>query len=342
MTWLASLPVGVLVACSLAFAFAIVVLSRFAVRAFVPTDDRDHVQAIAAPLMPALGATFAVLMALTLASEAGYLRSAQDIVSNEASQASRLAWAATSPGVDAAPIHSALTDYLRATRAHEWRGSGKSERADPATARAIARLERVVRAEAARPALGTPASTELLTSLDGLTTARRERLAAASCELPVLYVITLVASGVALIVNAGALDVPLQFPDVAPHRRAGRCRRAQPGAAVRPQRTLGRSAHRERTADRHGRARPQRWLLPRLGGLPVHLTGAPRREAVALAELRGVGREPPQTLEAPPLDEQRDKVLHPHILQARRTGADRRLDDETRATTAKTVQSGVP
>jgi hypothetical protein len=205
MTWLASLPVGVLVACSLVFAFAIVVVSRFTVRAFVPTDERDHVHAIAAPLMPALGAVFAVLMAVTLGSEAGYLRSAQDIVSDEAAQASRLAWTATSPGIDTAPIHDALTDYLRATRTHEWHEAGKSERADPATARAIARLERVVRAEAARPALGTPTSTELLASLDALTTARRERLAAASRELPALYVITLVASGVALIVNAGAL-----------------------------------------------------------------------------------------------------------------------------------------
>ena len=50
-----------------------------------------------------------------------------------------------------------------------------------------------------------PTSAELLASLDGLTTARRERLAAASRSLPTLYVLTLVASGAALIVNAGAL-----------------------------------------------------------------------------------------------------------------------------------------
>ena len=54
--------------------------------------------------MPALGATFAVLMALTLAGEAARLRSAQDIVSTEAAQASRLAWASTSTGVETAPI----------------------------------------------------------------------------------------------------------------------------------------------------------------------------------------------------------------------------------------------
>lgn len=205
MTWLASLPVGVMVAGWLAFALAVAAASRMAIRALVPTGERDHVQTIAAPLMPALGATFAVLMALTLASEAGYLRSAQDIVSTEAAQASRLAWAATSPGVETAPIQVALADYLRSTRIHEWRGAGRSESEDPITGRAIARLERIVRAEAARPALGTPTSTELLAALDSLTTTRRERLAAASRTLPLLYVITLVASGIALIVNAGAL-----------------------------------------------------------------------------------------------------------------------------------------
>jgi hypothetical protein len=66
-------------------------------------------------------------------------------------------------------------------------------------------MEHIVRTETVRPMLGTPTSTELLASLDALTTARRDRLAAASRELPALYVITLVASGVALIVNAGAL-----------------------------------------------------------------------------------------------------------------------------------------
>jgi len=205
MTWLASLPVALLVTISLVVAFAVVAISRVATRALVPPEERDHVQSIAAPLMPALGATFAVLMAMTLVSEAGYLRTAQDLVSTEAAQASRLAWAATSPGVDTPTIQHALAGYLRATRAHEWRGGPGAERAAPATALALARLERVVRAEASRPGLGTPTSTELLTSLDAVTTTRRERLAAASHEIPALYVFTLIASGAALIANAGAL-----------------------------------------------------------------------------------------------------------------------------------------
>jgi len=205
VTWLSSLPAGALVAGSLVFAVAVAIGSRIAIRAIVPPAERDQVQAIAAPLMPALGATFAVLMALTLASEATYLRSAQDIVSGEAAQASRLAWAATSAGVESAPIQSALGDYLGATRAHEWRAAGEAERSDAGTARALATLERAVRAEAARPTLGTPTSTELLASIDALTTARRERLAAASRSLPALYVVTLVVSGLALIANASAL-----------------------------------------------------------------------------------------------------------------------------------------
>ena len=203
--WLTSVPVWVLVVVGLVVALAVAGGSRLAIAAIVPAAERDHVQGIAAPLMPALGATFAVLTALTLSSEAGYLRTAEDIVSREAADASRLAWASTSPEVDSAPIQEALATYLRATREDEWEGSvDEGDQGTPTTV-ALATLERAVRVEAARTELGTPASTELLTSLDALTAGRRSRLAAADRDLPGLYVITLVASGVALIANAGAL-----------------------------------------------------------------------------------------------------------------------------------------
>lgn len=203
MMWLTGLPVWLLVVGALALALGVAVGSRLAMAAIVPAAERDHVQAIAAPLMPALGATFAVLTALTLSSEAGYLRAAQDIVSREAADASRLAWASTSRQVDGAPIQQALAGYLRSTRGNEWEGPIDAE--DAATGEAIATLERAVRDEAARAELGTPASTELLASLDAVTAGRRERLAAADRELPWLYVVTLIVSGVALIANAGAL-----------------------------------------------------------------------------------------------------------------------------------------
>jgi len=205
MTWLTSLPAAVLVISGLVLALLVVVGARLAVRALVPAAERDAASTIAAPLMPALGAIFALLMGLTLASEVGFLASAQGIVSSEAADASRLAWAATSPGVDSEPIQSALLGYLQAVRAHEWNGSTAATGDDPATTHAIASLENAVRTQAARPALGTPASTELLASLDALTSDRR--LAAGSRQLPALFVAVLLLTGVALIVNAAALTL---------------------------------------------------------------------------------------------------------------------------------------
>jgi hypothetical protein len=207
MTWLTSLPAAVLVISGLVLALLVAIGGRLAVRALVPAAERDAAYTIAAPLMPALGAIFALLMGLTLASAAGFLASAQGIVSSEAADASRLAWAATSPGVDSAPIQSALLGYLQATRAHEWNGNNAADGDDPATTHAIASLENAVRAQAARTTLGTPASTELLASLDALTSDRRARLAAASRQLPALYLAVLLLTGVALIVNATALTL---------------------------------------------------------------------------------------------------------------------------------------
>ncbi|MGW7253524.1 bestrophin-like domain [Streptomyces sp. NPDC054834] len=204
MNWLTSLPAVVLVVGGLLLAFLVAALARIGVRALVPVAEQDRVPQIVTPLMPTLGAAFAIFAALTLASESGYLRAAEGLVSDEAAAASRLAWAATSPRVDSEPIHAALMEYLRTTRAREWKGAAASGD-DPETARAIAGLERTVRAEAARPEVGTPAGTELVAALDGVTNGRRARIAAASRAVPVLYVITLVASGLALIVNAGAL-----------------------------------------------------------------------------------------------------------------------------------------
>ena len=76
MSWLTSLPAAVLVVVCLAVSIAVAAGARAVVHALVPVAERDHVQTIAGPLMPALGAAFAVLMALTLSSEAAYLRNA--------------------------------------------------------------------------------------------------------------------------------------------------------------------------------------------------------------------------------------------------------------------------
>ena len=207
MIWLASLPMAVLIIGALGAALLFAIGARLALQALIPAAQRDGAHAIAAPLMTALGALFAITMALTVASEAGLLTSAQGIVSNEAADASRLAWAATSAGVNPAPIQSALLGYLQATRADEWQGNQAADGDDPATSHALASLENVVRAQAARPGLASATSSELLDSLDALTSDRRARLAAASRQLPAFYVVVLVVAGAALIINATVLTL---------------------------------------------------------------------------------------------------------------------------------------
>ena len=136
MIWLTSLPTAVLVVGGLAAALLVAIGGRLAARALVPAAEREGAHSVAAPLMPALGAAFALFTALTLASEAGFLASAQGIVSSEAADASRLAWAATSPGVDPAPIQSALLGYQQVTRTYEWHGKSAAAGDDPAVHRA--------------------------------------------------------------------------------------------------------------------------------------------------------------------------------------------------------------
>jgi hypothetical protein len=204
VVWLTSQSLWVLVVGCLVIAALIAVGSRLAARAIVPMSERENAHAIVAPLRPALGAAFAILAALTLVNEAGYLTSAQEIVGTEAGDASRLAWAATIRGVRGAPIQAALARYLQATRTFEWHGSSAANGIDAQTDQALADLERVVRARADRPVLGTPTSTELLAAL---TSDRRSRLAAASREPPGLYVITLAVAGIALIANASVLTL---------------------------------------------------------------------------------------------------------------------------------------
>src|SRR4051794_31932606 len=136
VTWLSSLPTWVLVLGWLGLALLMAAGGRVGVRALVPDRERDHVHQVAAPLMPALGAVFAIFAALTLAGEAGYLHTAEGLVSDEAAASSRLAWATTSPGVDSDSIQTALHDYLVATRAGEWEDADTSGAGDAATARA--------------------------------------------------------------------------------------------------------------------------------------------------------------------------------------------------------------
>jgi hypothetical protein len=184
---------------------AAAVAGRLFVRRVVPSDERAEVRGLTFPLMPALGAMFAVLTAITLSSEAGYLKAAQENVSGEAVAASRLAWAATSPGAPTDAIQTALERFVVATRTNEWSGDAAAAGDDPETRNALGALEDVVRTAAADQALGTPASGELLAAVDAVAAGRRHRLADADRDLPALYVLTLIAGGLALVANAGAI-----------------------------------------------------------------------------------------------------------------------------------------
>lgn len=168
-------------------------------------EDLSSAHSVAAPLMPALGAVFALLAATTIGAEAAQYRSASDDVSAEAAAASRVAWAATSPGIDTAAIQRDLTTYLVATRRTEWRAGYPD--GSPETMAALAKLERGVRAEAASKDLGSAQSGELLASLDALTSLRRARLAHATTKLPEGYLFVVLLSGLALVMNSAALAI---------------------------------------------------------------------------------------------------------------------------------------
>jgi len=205
VNWLVAAPLWVLVIAFLVVTVAAAVLGHLFVSRVVHGHEREDVRGRAVPMMSAFGATFAVLTAITLSSEAGYLKSAQDGVAEESAAASRLAWAATNPDVDAAPIHAALERYLVATRTYEWSGDAAATGDDPHTADALADLERAVRTAASDTAIGTPASSELLAAVDEVSTGRRGRLADGARELPALYIVVLIVAGLALCANAGAI-----------------------------------------------------------------------------------------------------------------------------------------
>ena len=168
-------------------------------------DDLAAAAPVASPLMPALGAVFALLAATTIGAEAAQFRSAGDDVSAEAASASRLAWASTTPGVDSDAILEDLAVYLRVTRATEWSDGDRD--GSPQTVAALTKLERTVRAESVSETLGSAQAGELLTSLDAMTSLRRQRLAHATNELPNGYLLVVLSAGLALVANSAALAV---------------------------------------------------------------------------------------------------------------------------------------
>jgi hypothetical protein len=205
MQFLASLPTWLLAVGCVVLCGAFAAGMRALLRRALPHDQLPLAQATAGPLMPALGAAFALLAALSLAGEATQLREAEEQVSGEAAAAARLAWGASSAGLDAESVQAPLLTYLQTTRALEW--AGRDEQADGAALESLADLERAVRAAAETRGIGSAQAGELLTSMGAVTSSRRERLTDAHQSLPDLYVAVVALSGLALIANAAALTV---------------------------------------------------------------------------------------------------------------------------------------
>ena len=205
MTTLAGLPVWALTAIWLVVCGAWAVGTRRLLRRTLSEAERTRAATIAGPLMPALGAAFALLAALSLAGTASELRATEDQVSGEAAEASRLAWSMTGPGMDTTGLQAALLDYLQSTRATEW--DSPDEGGSEETLSVLAELERQTRAGAAAPDITSPHATELLGALDGITLARRQRLAASHHDLPLFYIGVVAVAGLALLANASALTL---------------------------------------------------------------------------------------------------------------------------------------
>src|SRR4030081_769803 len=125
--WFVDQPTAVDVLGLSAF-FAAVVLVALLVARHLPAQATHSV---AAPLMPALGAAFGVLVAITIANEAVNYRAAQDEVVAEAAAGARLAWASTNPVVDTTAIQQALLAYVDATTVDGWAALGRGQSGSP-------------------------------------------------------------------------------------------------------------------------------------------------------------------------------------------------------------------
>jgi hypothetical protein len=162
---------------------------------------RARMATIAAPLTPAFAALFSVMIAFTVVAEAQHLRTVQSLANDEAAAAARLAWAATASVPERARIQSDLDAVI----AVDWGDRDESGRTPARLARATQRLETAARG-AAR-GLTSPEAAETLSALDAVTTLRRQLVAESSRTLPAPYLLVLLLTGLALVVNVSVLTL---------------------------------------------------------------------------------------------------------------------------------------
>ncbi|HEX9259811.1 MAG TPA: hypothetical protein VF855_09780 [Acidimicrobiales bacterium] len=205
MSWLATVPLPALVVLFVGGSAVVALGGRFlGHRVFRGAEP--SAAAIATPLMPALGAAFAVLAAFAVADAAGGLRDAEAAAGREANAAARVAWASTATQDQGVAIRASLLAYLDATLESEWRDIDGISAGEGAAFDELQALERVIRNTARTEDIGTPQTTELLAGLDGVGGARRSRFTEAS-PVPAGIVILLALSGVALVLTATVISL---------------------------------------------------------------------------------------------------------------------------------------
>ena len=161
----------------------------------------------AAPLMPTLGALFAFLSAFVIATEWTAQSSADSTVAHIASASARLAWASTAPGANTFEIQSALSADLTYTVTTGWDQLQSGQETALIENDTYRRLQKAVRDSAYSASISTPASNELLASVDDLGATRRELANAADRTLPTLLLLVLALSGIILTINSVILVV---------------------------------------------------------------------------------------------------------------------------------------
>lgn len=197
----------VLIGASIALYAAVAGVTRLVSERAVAPERRSSLMALVGPLTPALATLFSVLVAFTVVTEAGYLRTGERLASDEAAVASRMAWASTDPAFDGAAIRTALTDYLETVVRVDWSGRTEGARTPRAVVRALQRLETVTRAQAATAGLQPAVTAELVGALDGLTSTRRDLVAESTRRIPTGYLLMLAFAGIALVVNVSVLTL---------------------------------------------------------------------------------------------------------------------------------------
>ncbi|MEY2990284.1 MAG: hypothetical protein RLZZ163_1200, partial [Actinomycetota bacterium] len=202
MTWLTGLSTFWLLLLSLMIVGVLSFVTYWFLHVWIG-DHREHAGVAAAAYMTALGSLFAILTGFLINSEYTTLRSAQSVVGQEASAASRLAWATEGlPSVDVSNVQSRLGTYLELSAAFDWKAFADGTPQSSPAFRALQELQGAVFAVASREYVSASTGSAMESAVADMTTARRELISTAAGEMPWQLFALSVLAGLALIINA--------------------------------------------------------------------------------------------------------------------------------------------